>query len=235
MIDNLLLCVQTLLHWDNIATIWLNGVHTSYWDNFMEMATGRFVWIPFYVSLVYAMYKYLGWKLSVVYLITALLLLVINDQASSSFIRPMVCRLRPANTDNPISTLIQIVDNYRGGAYGFPSAHAANCFGLASFMTYVFRKPFFSVFMCLWALTMCYTRLYLGVHYVGDLLAGMLLGVFTTSIVYMFVKWLVSRRIALPTPMHRTSWALYIPIATCIFSFLTMLLLAFFVDPNVDL
>lgn len=62
MTDSLLLLIHTLVHWDTLATIWLNGGHTDYWDNFMEICTGRFVWIPFYASLVYLMYKSLVGK-----------------------------------------------------------------------------------------------------------------------------------------------------------------------------
>ena len=115
MTDSLLLLIHTLVHWDTLATIWLNGGHTDYWDNFMEICTGRFVWIPFYASLVYLMYKKFDWKDASVFFILTILLLVLNDQTSSSVIRQAVCRLRPANLDNPISSVIQIVDGYRGG------------------------------------------------------------------------------------------------------------------------
>ncbi|WP_249858868.1 hypothetical protein [Prevotella sp. TCVGH] len=102
MTDSLLLLIHTLVHWDTLATIWLNGGHTDYWDNFMEICTGRFVWIPFYASLVYLMYKKFGWKDASVFFILTILLLVLNDQTSSSVIRQAVCRLRPANLDNPL-------------------------------------------------------------------------------------------------------------------------------------
>ena len=80
--------------------------------------------------------------------------------------------------------MIHIVNGYRGGRYGFPSCHAANTFGLAFFLVYLFRQRMLSVFILLWALVTCYSRAYLGVHYPGDLLAGALLGFIGASLFY---------------------------------------------------
>ena len=85
-------------------------------------------------------------------------------------------RLRPSNPANPISDLVHIVNNYRGGRYGFPSCHASNSFGLAFFLVFLFRKRWLSLFILLWATLNCYTRIYLGVHYPGDLIVGAIIG-----------------------------------------------------------
>ncbi len=235
MTDSLLLLIHTLVHWDTLATIWLNGGHTDYWDNFMEICTGRFVWIPFYASLVYLMYKKFGWKDASVFFILAILLLVLNDQTSSSVIRQAVCRLRPANLDNPISSVIQIVDGYRGGKYGFPSAHAANSWGLVFLMIYLFRQRSLSVLMVLWALLQCYTRLYLGVHYVGDLLAGALLGLLNATLVCFTLWWYVRNFAQRYRATSVSQFTKYIPITVCVFSVVVMLILASFYDPSIGL
>ncbi len=238
MIHNSLLFIQTLIQWDTIATIWINSFHTNYLDNFMEMCTGKFVWIPFYVSLVYALYKNFGWKQTVTYTILALVLLTINDQGTSSFIRPLVCRMRPSNLDNPISATIKVVDNYRGGRYGFPSAHAANCFGIAFFLSYIFKHRRFNVFLMCWALLMCYTRVYHGVHYVGDVFVGMLFGALTSSLMYgaMYVYRCRFIKLSSPiTPPYILNSSLYIPIIVCLLTLTVMLIVAFFYDPDISL
>ena len=84
----------------------------------------------------------------------------------------------PANPENPIVDLVHIVNGYRGGSYGFPSCHAANSFGLAMYVVFLFRKRWLSVFIITWAVLNCYTRIYLGVHYPGDLIVGGIIGGF---------------------------------------------------------
>lgn len=98
--------------------------------------------------------------------------------------RPSVChadtsgsgRLRPSNPENPLSEMVHIVGGYRGGSYGFPSCHAANSFALASFLILLFANRKLSLFIFAWAVLNSYSRVYLGVHYPGDLLVGAIIG-----------------------------------------------------------
>lgn len=87
-----------------------------------------------------------------------------------------VCRLRPSNPENPLSEMVHIVGGYRGGSYGFPSCHAANSFALASFLILLFANRKLSLFIFAWAVLNSYSRVYLGVHYPGDLLVGAIIG-----------------------------------------------------------
>lgn len=94
----------------------------------------------------------------------------------ATLIRPEVCRLRPSNPENPLSEMVHIVGGYRGGSYGFPSCHAANSFALASFLILLFANRKLSLFIFAWAVLNSYSRVYLGVHYPGDLLVGAIIG-----------------------------------------------------------
>lgn len=181
------------------------------------------------------MYKKFDWKDASVFFILTILLLVLNDQTSSSVIRQAVCRLRPANLDNPISSVIQIVDGYRGGKYGFPSAHAANSWGLVFLMIYLFRLRTLSVLLVVWALLLCYSRLYMGVHYVGDLLAGASLGLLNATLVCFTVWWYVRNFAQRHRATSVSQYTKYIPIAVCVFSVVVMLILASFYDPSIGL
>lgn len=180
----ILTILQTFINWDIQASLFINGLHNWYLDNFMMMFSGRFVWIPLYVSLLIVMFRNYPVKVNITCIIMAVILITFVDQISSSFLRPILCRPRPANAESPIVALVHVVDNYRGGHYGFPSSHAANCWGAAFFIGYVFRRNILTLVMCLWAFVMCWSRIYLGVHYVGDVLFGTLVGFVCASIIY---------------------------------------------------
>lgn len=227
--------IFTILHlvndWDSSMFLWINGWHTDYMDNFIEFYTHKFIWLPLYLSLVYVVFRNFQWKATLVWLLVAILLLVINDQLCASVLRHEVARMRPSNLDNPISSFVHVVDGYRGGRYGFPSAHAANSFGLAFYVMYVFRRILLSITMLLWAMMMCYTRIYLGVHYVGDLVAGMMLGLINATIIYYLFKQFMPHIVESFRPKDDTAPKLRLPVAVCGASVVTMLILSLFIDP----
>lgn len=182
-----------LLHWltqlDDRLLLFVNGMHSPYWDCFMKLYSGKLIWVPMYVAIFWVMAKNLHWKTLLVCVAALALTIVFADQVGATLIRPQVERLRPANLENPISAFVHIVDGYRGGRYGFPSCHAANTFGLAFFLCFLFRNRGLAAFMLGWAALTCYSRMYLGVHYLGDLLAGMLIGLLGAWIMYrIFAK-----------------------------------------------
>ena len=74
-------------------------------------------------------------------------------------------------------------NNHRGGRYGFISSHAANSFGAVVLLSMIFRNKFFAFTSLLWAIVNCYSRIYLGVHYPGDILAGIISGTIIAVII----------------------------------------------------
>ena len=181
--------IQLLVNTDQNLLLYLNGFHNAFGDYFMSTFTGKWIWVPMYASILYVLLKNFNWKITLCCLTAIALTILFADQVCASLIRPAVERLRPSNPANPISDLVHIVNNYRGGRYGFPSCHASNSFGLAFFLVFLFRKRWLSLFILLWATLNCYTRIYLGVHYPGDLIAGTLVGLIAAYIVYrLFLK-----------------------------------------------
>ncbi len=227
MPTQILTILQTLINWDIQASLFINGLHCAYLDNFMMMYSGRFVWIPLYVSLFVVMLRNFPLRVNIVCLIFSVVLITIIDQTSSSLIRPMLCRPRPAHIESPISALVHIVDGYRGGHYGFPSSHAANCWGATFFVFYVFRRSVLSTVLVLWALLMCWSRIYLGVHYLGDILFGTLIGfLYASALYFVFQKSMRKTTEAFKPACH--SPKLYTPAVTCGMLTAMMLVLAFF-------
>lgn len=212
---------------DTNATLFINGMHCGYLDNFMMIYTGRFIWIPLYLSLLVVMLRNFPLRVNIVCILFSILLVTINDQVTSSLIRPLIGRLRPSNLMNPISAYIHVVDGYRGGRYGFPSAHAANCFGAAIFVYYVFRRSVLSKVFAAWAILMCYSRVYLGVHYVGDVVLGCILGWINASIVYFIFRWSMRKTTDTFKP-KLNSCQLYAPSMVCGIEVAAMLVVSIF-------
>lgn len=174
-----------LLQLDTDALLAVNGANAPWLDPMMKMLSGKTIWIILYVAIAAVMGWMFGWQRALIAVIGAGIAVGLADFACAGIIRPLVERMRPTNPDNPISPLVHIVDGYRGGAYGFPSCHAANTMALAMFTTLIFRRWSYGVVIFVWAAIQCYSRMYLGVHYPGDLLVGSIIGIVLAWLVYL--------------------------------------------------
>ena len=197
---------------DTMVFLTVNSHHNAYFDSVMWLVSGKLIWVPMYVSLFFVLLKNYSYKVVFAILLAIGVVILFTDSFTAQIIRPWVCRLRPSNLDNPMSSMVHIVDGYRGGAYGFPSNHASNTWGLAFFITFLFRRYKLTFFFFLWALLVCYSRMYLGVHYFGDLLIGGLLALAGASTVFY-----VFRKVSGDTRLQKVKfiyWPVWIGIAT---------------------
>ena len=197
---------------DTMVFLTVNSHHNAYFDSVMWLVSGKLIWVPMYVSLFFVLLKNYSSKVVFAILLAIGVVILFTDSFTAQVIRPWVCRLRPSNLDNPMSSMVHIVDGYRGGAYGFPSNHASNTWGLAFFITFLFRRYKLTFFFFLWALLVCYSRMYLGVHYFGDLLIGGLLALAGASTVFY-----VFRKVSGDTRLQKVKfiyWPVWIGVAT---------------------
>ena len=197
---------------DTMVFLTVNSHHNAYFDSVMWLVSGKLIWVPMYVSLFFVLLKNYSYKVVFAILLAIGVVILFTDSFTAQIIRPWVCRLRPSNLDNPMSSMVHIVDGYRGGAYGFPSNHASNTWGLAFFITFLFRRYKLTFFFFLWALLVCYSRMYLGVHYFGDLLIGGLLALAGASTVFY-----VFRKVSGDTRLQKVKfiyWPVWIGVAT---------------------
>lgn len=184
--------IQQLIQYDKSAFLALNGSDSIFWDGFMWVYTNTLIWIPLAIVLLYVIFKNNKNKEAFLLVVMIALVILICDRVSSGLFKPMFKRFRPAQ-DPEMMYLVDVINNYRGGKYGFISSHAANTFGIFSFTSLLFRKKEYTIAFLAWALISCYSRIYLGVHYLGDVICGALLGLIIGFSIYLLYKYIHSK------------------------------------------
>jgi undecaprenyl-diphosphatase len=166
--------LETLQNIDTSLFLFLNGFHNGFFDHVMILITRGLIWIPLYLVFLYLVIRQYKWKTLIILVFMALMILV-SDQLTN-LVKESVQRLRPSHEPG---LMVHIVDAYKGGSYGFYSAHASNNFAIAFFLILLLGKyyRYFFIPVLLYALIMSYSRIYLGLHYPGDTLAGMITGI----------------------------------------------------------
>ncbi len=166
--------IDQLEQWDKSLFLWLNQAHNTVADFVMIGVSNKFVWIPLYLLLLFWLFKY---DKQYVWLAISLgLLILISDQVASGILKPWVGRLRPCH-DPSISNLVHAPDGC-GGKFGFASSHASNMFAIATFCWLCLRSHLKYIWLLFpWAALIAYSRIYLGVHFPGDVIVGALIGI----------------------------------------------------------
>ncbi len=188
-----------LVHFDQTLTLLLNGSHSLWLDGFAMAVTATATWIPAMFVLLYIVIRYGEMREIIVTVLAVGLCVLLADQIASGIFKPLVERPRPAG-DSSLMLDVDVVNAYRGGRYGFFSSHAANTFAVATFTALLVRERVLTLTMVSWALLNCWSRVYLGVHYVGDILCGILCGVLVGyGVFWAYHKILPQHRVQQPT------------------------------------
>ena len=172
-----------LLQLDTRIFLVINGMHGETWDGIMWWISGKTTWWPFYLLLILYMGLKKRWQLAPM-LLFIILVITLADQTSVHLFKNVFQRLRPCH-EPTLQGLVHLVNNKCGGKFGFISSHAANTFGVALLALLWIRNRWFTAIMLTWAFLVAYSRVYLGVHYPGDVLAGAIWGAGCGWLVYM--------------------------------------------------
>jgi undecaprenyl-diphosphatase len=193
----LLSLLQQVMEWDRDLLIWFNSLHADWLDPVMYYTSQTWFWIPLYIFLILLIAKDFKkeWWIPIIGIGITIL---VADQMTSSIMKPFFARLRPSQEPS-LQGIVHLVRDgngelYVGGLYGFASSHAANTFGTATFFMLLFRSRHkWIALLFVWAVLMTYTRIYLGVHYPGDILIGALVGMIGAFIGFKVYQSIASR------------------------------------------
>jgi undecaprenyl-diphosphatase len=177
---------------DRNLFLFLNSHNSPFWDGVMSFISGKIEWAPLYLFVIWLFWRNYRGKVWIPILI-AVLGLLLSDQISV-LIKNFVQRPRPSR-DPTLTGLVHIVNNYRGGIYGFVSSHAANTFAFAALSASILKNKWYYTFIFIWAVVVSYSRIYLGVHFPGDVLCGALLGLVTGYGLYFGFRGILNRNI----------------------------------------
>lgn len=187
---------QTLEHADRLATLEINSWNSVITDPIWAFLSNIPVWIPMYVIIVAFILQRLGWKKGLIVVAAAALTFGFCDQ-SSNLIKDLTERLRPCNDPFMLHNGLHVLE--KGGVYGFFSAHAANAFGLAtSTVTGLridkrLRYRGYAAWMYTWATLVAVSRIFVGKHFLGDVIIGIMVGAFAGYIFGKLAKSAINR------------------------------------------
>ncbi|MEH0158336.1 phosphatase PAP2 family protein [Limibacter armeniacum] len=173
---------------DKQLFLWFNGLHNDFSDQFFYFITQSKTWVPLYLIIALVMFWKFGWKRGLLMLAAIGAAVGLADFITSGIFKPWIQRPRPSHALD-LEGLVHLVNNYKGGQFGFMSSHASNTMALASALYLFWRKTFSWIWVIFpWAILVAYSRIAVGVHYPGDIVAGMTVGALCGINMYLVSK-----------------------------------------------
>lgn len=183
--------MEQLIQYDKSLLLFLNGLGNANFDSFWLSITKPIYWTPLFLLFLFWVYKKYQLKGMLVILLVLGLGIAFSDQFANLF-KYGFKRLRPCHDPELIHKMRLVTC---GGQFGFYSAHASTSFFVATFLSVLLRKtqPLLPYLAFSWAVIFAYSRIYLGVHFPGDVFVGLLFGILWGSLFAYFAKKILMR------------------------------------------
>lgn len=180
--------IDRLSSWDSKLFLIVNSLNSSWLNSIMVFFSSQLIWIPLVVFILYLSFKEFPRKQFYLFLLFLFFAIIASDVTSSYILKNVTKRLRPCRVED-IKLLMNSFGQKCGGRFGFVSSHAANSFAILTF-AFLTLKRLKGIFHVLWILPflVSYSRIYLGVHYPGDILGGAIVGIFWGTIYSLILK-----------------------------------------------
>ena len=165
---------------DRSVTLAINGLHSPVTDTIWQFFSNKEIWFVLYAAVIVSLFIRLGWKKALVVIGSCILCVLACDQIGN-LVKETVARLRPCEDQFMLDQGLRMLEG-PGGLYGFYSAHAANAMGFAICSIIGFRSDVtrsykaYSIFIVIWAVLVGVSRVFVGKHFLGDVLAGFVAG-----------------------------------------------------------
>ena len=183
--------IDSLESIDRNLVVYINGCHNSFFDEFMWFFSGPYIIIPIFIIILWSLLKIYSVRDVGFILFGFVLVIAIADLSSVYCFKEVFMRYRPSHHAQLIEKLHFYESEpgqfYRGGLYGFVSSHAANYFAVCTTALALIKVFWVRYFLCVVTIIIMYSRVYLGVHYVSDLICGAILGYFVAQLILHFI------------------------------------------------